>query len=152
MDSFTTVMSDLLVEIYYDVLRLEELALKKDTATSLSINEMHLIEIVGSATEEGVTISELAERLHVSRPSVTVAVNKLQRKGFVTKRDCEKDGRVVRVFLPAEGKKIFAYHKYYHRNMVNTLYNEFSEEEKDILIRAVEKLNRYFKRSVGERS
>lgn len=152
MDTFTAVVSDLLVEIYYDVLRLEELALKKDTATSLSINEMHLIEIVGYAEEEGVTISELAERLHISRPSTTVAVNKLQKKGFVTKRDCEKDGRVVRVFLPAEGKKIFAYHKYYHRNMVNALCKEFTDEEKDVMIRAIGKLNDYFKRSVGEKS
>jgi len=152
VDTFTAAISNLLVEIYYDVLRLEELALKKDTKTNLSINEMHLIEIVGYADEEGVTISDLADRLHISRPSTTEAVNKLKRKGFVTKKKCEMDGRVVRVYLPAEGKKIFAYHKYYHRNMVKALCSEFTEEEQAIMVRAIGKLNDYFKRSVGEKS
>ena len=151
MDHFTTAFNDLLVEIYYDVLRLEELALKKDGNTNLSINEMHLIEIVGYAKEEGISIGDLAAKLHISRPSTTVAVNKLVKKGFVRKEECQQDGRVVRVCLPEEGKKIFAYHKYYHRNMVKALCDEFSEEEKEYLVRVITKLNEYFKRSVGEK-
>ncbi len=151
MDKFMTAMNDLLIEIYYDVLRLEEKALKKDASVNLSINEMHLIEIVGEVGEAGISIGELANRLGISRPSTTVAVSKLEKKGFVRRADSKEDGRVVKVFLPAEGKKIFNYHKYYHRNMVKTLCNEFSDEEKECLIRAITKLNSFFKRSVGEK-
>ena len=150
MDDFSSALNSILVEVYHNILRVEELSLRKDSKVNLSINEMHLIEAVGSADGTGITISELAEKLKIRRPSATVAVNKLEKKGYVRKVDCENDGRVVRVYLTPEGKKIDAYHKYYPRNMVKEISDEFTDEEKICFMKAVRKLNEYFKKSIGD--
>jgi DNA-binding MarR family transcriptional regulator len=41
------------------------------------------------------TVSEIADRLHVSLPTVSKSVHKLKERGWVTLRRDEKDGRVV---------------------------------------------------------
>ena len=148
MDHFENALNGILVEAYHNILRLEELTLKKSNRINLSINEMHLLEIVGANNDTGISISELADKLGVKPPSVTVAVAKLEKRDFVKKSDCQTDGRVVRVFLTEQGRKIDAYHKYYHRNMVKAISEDFTDEEKEYLIRGIEKLNGYFKKSI----
>ena len=61
--------------------------------------------------EEGRTISSIAEDLGISMPSVTVAINKLQAKGYVQKVRCEADSRVVYVKLTRSGKRADAAHR-----------------------------------------
>jgi DNA-binding MarR family transcriptional regulator len=150
MDAFAVALNGLLVEAFYNVLRLEEMALRRANKISLSISEMHMIECVGKGKEAGRSISELAEDLCISRPSVTIAVNKLEKKGLVRKSGCEKDGRVVRVFLTPEGQKMEAFHRFYHRNMVKAISEGLTGEEKSILLRGIQKITEYFKISIGE--
>lgn len=150
MDIFAMELNAILVEAYHNILRLEEKALKMTSRIPLTINEMHLIECVGKGKENGRTVSELAHDLNIARPSATIAVKKLEKKGYVEKVSCENDGRVVRVHLTREGEKINAYHNFYHRSMVREISEVFSEEEKNCLIRAIRKLNEYFKKSIGE--
>jgi len=150
MDEFTNALNNILVEVYHNILRFEELSLQKGNRINLSISEMHLIENVGKAQETGISISQLAKELNITRPSATVAVNKLEKKGYLCKMDCQEDGRVVRVFLTYEGKKIDSYHKYYHKNMVKEISEKFSSEEKSCLLRGIYVLNNYFRNSIGD--
>lgn len=91
MGTFAADLNELLVEIYRNIEILEESELKK-SRLNLSISEIHLIELIAKAGG-GMTVSEIAERLKVTRPSVTVAVNKLVQKGYCEKRRREDDGR-----------------------------------------------------------
>lgn len=75
--------NELLVEIYRNVQILEQNELKKQRL-NISINEMHMIELIAKG-KTGMTVSEIAQQLKVTKPSVTVAVNKLVQKGY-----CEK--------------------------------------------------------------
>ena len=147
MDRFQQMLDDVLVGVYYNLLRLEESALKQGRL-ELTINEMHLIEQVGKADENGLTIREIADRLGIKSPSVTVAVKKLESKGFVIKESCLKDGRVVNVTLTKQGKLVDAYHKYYRRVLTKTISEGMSDSEKDVLLRAVHKINTYFEQTI----
>ena len=49
------------------------------------------------------TVSELAEKLHISSPGVTQMIDKLQARGFVTRYSPEKDQRIVRVTITEVG-------------------------------------------------
>jgi len=151
MDGFAAELNGILVEAYHNILRLEEQALKKTSKISLSISEMHLIECVGKGRENGRTVSELADDLNITRPSATIAVNKLEKKGYVKKASCENDGRVVRDYLTHEGEKIDAYHRFYHKNMVKEISDTMTDEEKNCLLKAIRKLNEYFIKSIGEK-
>ena len=139
-----------MIEIYHNIMRVEEDFLRNNDRIDLSIREMHLIEYVGEDKQNGKNISEIADYLNVARPSVTVAVNKLEKRGYLEKRSCQSDGRVVRVFLTKAGRKVNMYHHIYHMDMIREIEKGFTEQEQELLIRTIEKLNEFFKGSLGE--
>lgn len=150
MDKFAEALNEILVKAYHSILRLEEESLKAISDTSLSISEMHLIECIGKGNEEGANISKIASELCVTRPSATIAVNKLEKKGYVKKVNSQEDGRVVYVILTDKGREIDDIHKQYHRDMVDAVSKELSENERIYIIDVIHKLNEYFKKSVNE--
>ena len=145
MPMFSAELNELLVEIYRNIQILEESELKKNRL-NLSISEMHLIELI--AKEEGMTVSVIAQRLKVTKPSVTVAVNKLVQKGYCEKRRTEDDGRAVRVALTQAGKKVEAFHRRCHRSMIREISDDLTEEEKADLLRTMSRINSYFKTKI----
>ncbi len=149
MREFQRTLNYMLTEIYHNIMRVEEAFLQKNNRIDLSIQEMHLIECVGMDREGGKTVSEIAEYLKVARPTVTVAVKKLEKKGYLCKNGCHYDGRVVRVTLTREGRKVDMYHRQYHMMMIHEIEDEFDEEERGNLIRVVRRLNTFFEKSVG---
>ena len=85
MDAFAIALNEVLVDTYHNVLRVEEEALKKSGRIHLSIKEMHLIEAVGKGGEQGRTVSEIADAMNITRPTATVAINKLEKRGYLEK-------------------------------------------------------------------
>ena len=148
MQQFAEMINDMLVEVFDKILRVEEAFLQTGLGRGLTIREVHMIEYVGKGGKEGRTLSETADFLQVARPSVTVAVRKLEEKGFITKNSWAQDGRVVRITLTREGRKVYMYHMRFHTLMVRELQDSFSEEEKDVLSRAIGRLDRFFTKSI----
>jgi DNA-binding MarR family transcriptional regulator len=149
MQGFQKMLNNMLMQVYHNILRVEEEFLQNNVRINLTIREMHLIECVGLDKDNGKTLSEIAEYLKVARPSVTVAVGKLVKKGYLCKNGCDKDGRVIHVTLTREGRKVYLYHNLYHMSMIHEIEDEFGEEEQAVLIRVIAKLNKFFEKSVG---
>lgn len=150
MDAFSQELNDLLTDAFWSILRIEEQAANRVAGGDLSISEMHMLEAV-SKEENGRTISELAADQHITLSSVTIAVNKLVKKGYVEKVRHEQDGRQVFVKLTKMGRKVNAGHLYFHENMVRNVSAEMTEEEKAVLLKAMENLNRFFQRKLEPR-
>lgn len=146
MDELSAHLNDLLVDTFRYILKVEEETLKGSSGLDLSISEMHLLEAVGKGKEAGRTIGGIAEDLSITLPSVTVAINKLQRKGYVEKARGEEDSRTVFVRLTKTGKKADAAHRYFHENMVRSVVSEMNDEEKGALLKGIVKLNAFFRR------
>ena len=146
MVDFPKLLNNMLMQAYHNILRIEEEFLQKSAKINLTIREMHLIECIGESAPEGKTAGEIADFLKVARPSATVAIKKLEQKGYLNKSAGGADGRVVNVTLTREGRKVFLYHMRYHMNMVAELGQCFDEAEQECLIRAINKLNEFFER------
>jgi DNA-binding MarR family transcriptional regulator len=58
--------------------------------------------------QEGLTHSELAARLHVQPATITKMIQRMEKAGFVERRDDPKDQRVSRVYLSEAGYAIRA--------------------------------------------
>lgn len=144
LDDFGTQLNNLLVSTFRSVLKVEEQALKSSGSFDLSISEMHLIEAVGHATDGAASITDIADNLGITTPSVTIAVNKLQKKGYLTKVRSTQDGRVVHVALTDQGKAIDRRHTFFHEQMVLKVSKVFSTEERLVLLKGVSKLNDFF--------
>ena len=115
----------------------------KKQRLNISINEMHMIELIAKG-KTGMTVSEIAQQLKVTKPSVTVAVNKLVQKGYWRKQRLPGDGRAVQVMLTPEGKKVEAFHRRCHRRIIAEICEDLSEEEREELLRTMTRINSYF--------
>jgi DNA-binding MarR family transcriptional regulator len=62
--------------------------------------EMVLVRLLA---EPGLTQGELAERLGIEPPTLTRALNRLERAGLVERRPDDVDGRLVRIHLTTTG-------------------------------------------------
>lgn len=144
MDHFAEKLNDLIVEAFHSINKMEEQTIRRFTKIHVSISELHLLEAVAKGGDQGKTISALAQEQEITMPSVTVAINKLVRKGYVEKIKSESDGRRVYVKLTRQGQKVNSGHQYFHKNLARNVAADLTEEEKEILIRGIEKLNQYF--------
>ncbi len=152
MDAFSQELNGLLSDAFWSVLKIEEQAASMVAQGDLSISELHMLEAASKNEEQGRSISALAADLKITLSSVTIAVNKLVKKGYVEKIRSEQDGRQVFVKLTKLGRKVNAGHLYFHENMVRNVSEAMSEDEKEILVRAMKNLNKFFKRKLETRN
>lgn len=144
MDTKLEELNTLLVDTFNAILQVEEKNLKHVGNGELSIAEFHTLECIGKGEDRRRTVGEIAEALHVTVPTVTVCVNKLVKKGYVTKTKSERDARIAIIELTAEGRRMNRLHRYFHEQMVFSIDREFTDEEMDCLLRCIRKLNGYF--------
>ena len=58
-------------------------------------------------TKEGLSQKEIAERLKVKPPTVTMTIRRLEKMNLLSRQQDEKDQRVSRIYLTDEGKECF---------------------------------------------
>ena len=149
METFENRFNELLINTFRDILRVEELILQKNEP-NLSLGEVHLIEAVRNGEGRSRTVSEIAPYLRIAVPSVTIAVNKLVKKGYLIKEKSNEDGRSVRITLTRDGEKIYRLHCYLHQKLVRAAAEDMSEEEKNALLIGVKNLDDFFKKKIAK--
>lgn len=144
MDEFSRELNQLLVCTYRDVGKLEEGMLHSVSGMEVSIGELHLMEAIGETKDRGLLICELAQRVELTPPTVTVAINKLALKGYVLKTKSTQDKRSVIVTLTRLGKKVNAAHRYFHEQMVRNIEKLLTPAEREGMLRGMQTLNCFF--------
>jgi len=136
-------INDLLVEVYEDVIHIEEDAIKKGAFSDLSITEIHTIEAVGLYGSK--TMTEIASALDITMGTLTIAVDKLIKKGYLERSRSVTDRRIVNVSLTKRGKLAYRIHEKFHLDMVKAITTDFTPEEEEVLLSALTKLNKHLK-------
>lgn len=145
MKEFESNLNELLVKIFNYISRFEEQSLKAISKTSVTVTEAHILEIIGSKNQ---TVSNIAAEMNIAVPTATIAVKKLERKGFITKTACSSDARSFIICLTEEGKRINRAHNLFHKKMVRNVSRGLTDAEKDVLLSAIKKLKVFFKEKV----
>lgn len=143
MDGKINVLNELLVNVFDDIVTIEQMTLKEGAFKDLSITEMHTIAAIGMY--EPRTMSEVAADLNITVGTLTTAINNLVKKGYVERNRPENDRRIVQIMLTKKGKIAYRIHAKFHSDMVKTSISDLNPEEEDILVRALGKLNNFFK-------
>lgn len=139
-------LGNALYKLYHTVIRLEAAEIKDNkNCSDLTVNELNLLECIRSLTKgnDGPTISSIAAALDITRPSTTVAVNKLCAKKMTDKTDCTSDGRSVRVKLTAKGEKAYSVHHSFQTALVKSAKQEMSEQGWSVLTESIQKLTEF---------
>ncbi|GCD09358.1 MarR family winged helix-turn-helix transcriptional regulator [Clostridium tagluense] len=143
MSKCVGVVNELLVETFNDILQIEHKALKEGILKDLSITEVHTIDAIGMY--EYRTMTEVSQDLKITLGTLTTAVSKLLKKGYVDRKRGEEDRRSVMIALTRKGKLAYRIHDKFHSHMVHATIDVLNEEEEEVLIKSLEKLNNFFK-------
>lgn len=137
------VVNELLVDLFNRILAIEEESLKHK-GVKLSMSEIHVLEAI-TKTEEP-TMTNVANKLGITVGSLTVSVNTLYQKGYVSRERDPEDRRKVIIGILPKAEEVLEKHNEFHNEMINSIFNDLKVEEDELLISSLRKLSSYFKR------
>ncbi len=135
-------LDDLLSGTFQSILRIEEQSLDNKFTRGLTITDVHTIVAIGLHEQNPMNVA--ATRLGVTMATLTTAVNKLERLGFVRRTRSDEDRRKVLLSLTCAGRKVYRVHRIFHEKMVDAALSELSEGEERVLAVALMKVKAFF--------
>lgn len=94
--------------------------------------------------KDGITMTEITQKIHKKKNTVTVLVDKLIRYGYIRKQTDDADRRTTRIFLTEKGRSIEAPYHNISKTLLETAYGNFDAEDKRTLIALLEKMLQNF--------
>ena len=95
MDRAYDTFHDVLVNLFNEIMDVEEKAIITPEFHDITNNDMHVIEAVGIGKPQ--SMSAVARILSVTVGTLTIAMNNLVKKGYVSRERSSEDRRVVLV-------------------------------------------------------
>lgn len=134
-----------LMEVIYDVSdkinAYNNVPKQYGTDDFLSMLEAHTISIIGD--REKISITEIAKAKHKTKGAVSQTIEKLSKKGMLTKDQHPTDKRLYVLNLTEKGKKVYNVHKEKDRIAFNRFLDRlegYEEEDFNIVIDILSKI------------
>lgn len=143
------ILNEILVRLFRDIMDIEEKAIITQEFKDLTNNDMHVIEAIG--LDEPKNMTSIARELSVTVGTLTIAMNSLVKKGYVVRERGKEDRRVVYIALSEKGRKAYAHHAEFHKEMIQGISEELDAEELRVLAHALTKLDRWFRQKEREK-
>lgn len=141
MNNLYQEINDALYHAYYGIQRIEEEELKKSRFNDLTPKELHALDAI--TMYEHPTTSQVAEKLHLTRATMTVTVDRLVRKGYVERIRGQQDRRVVHLKLTMRGRVVCRAYHAYHNRMVKSFLQNLDENELQNIYHAFKNLDEF---------
>ena len=136
-------LNEVLVSLFRDVNDIEQKAIITSEFSDITNNDMQVIDDIG--IDRPKNMSSIARELSVTVGTLTISVNSLVKKGYVVRNRSSEDRRVVFISLSEKGVKAYYHHKKFHEQMIDSVVKELTEEELEALVKALTKLNTWFR-------
>jgi len=125
-------------KLSHSLAEMEELAREDHNLNDLTLVQMHYLEIISELSNPNIT--ELATAMALTKPTVTVALDKLMQKGYVAKIQSDEDRRSSHLHLTKKGMQINAVHEHAHARFVELMQEALEPAELEQLANLLEKL------------
>ena len=136
------ILNEVLVRLFRDIMDIEEKAIITSEYQDITNNDMHVIEAIGIGAPKNM--------LSVTVGTLTIAMNSLVKKGYVVRERGQEDRRVVYISLSDRGRRAYAHHARFHKEMIDALMEKLDGQEKRVLIQALTKLDQWFRKKEYE--
>ena len=97
MDNSYRALNDVLVDLFNDIMDIEQDAIITGEFRDITNNDMHIIEAVGIGEPQN--MSSIAKKMSVTMGTLTTSMNNLVKKDYVLRERSEADRRVVYIRL-----------------------------------------------------
>ena len=142
MDTYKT-LNEVLVNLFRDVMDIEQKAIITEEFQDITNNDMHIIEAIGM--NEPKNMSTIAREISVTVGTLTIAMNSLVKKGYVLRERGKEDRRVDYISLTERGRAAYVHHARFHKAMIDSISDELTSEEMELLIKTLTKLDKWFR-------
>lgn len=116
---------------------LDQIRLRIWDRENLTVTQLRLL---GHLLDQGgLSNAELAERLYVTRPSVSALLERLERGGFIRREVSPNDRRGIQIWLEPRGVEVQESLREEIRDYVGSLFEGLNEKDIDDFICIVEK-------------
>jgi MarR family transcriptional regulator, 2-MHQ and catechol-resistance regulon repressor len=119
---------------------LEERLQASVAAHDLTLTEFGILEVLYH--KGPLLLGEVQKRILVSSGGVTYLVDRLEKKGFVTREECEGDRRARYASLTAAGEEVIARIFPQHAEYIESLMSPLSDDEKQVAISLLRRVGR----------
>ena len=145
MDQAYEMFHEVLVKLFNDIMNIEAKAIITPEFKDITNNDMHVINAIGVGTTKN--MSSIAKELSVTVGTLTISMNSLVKKGYVIRERGKEDRRVVYISLSEKGLRAYRHHEEFHRQMIEAVLENLTEDETESLVKALAKLERWFRRT-----
>lgn len=146
----TNMLNEVLVNIFNNMMTIEEKAIITKEFKDITNNDFHVLEAVG--IEEPRSVSNIAKRLSVTAGTLNVAMNSLEKKGYIVRERSQKDKRVVLATLTEKGRKAFFHHRDFHKRMIHAIVHGLGDDEVCALHKCLSRLMNFFEENAQKNS
>jgi len=108
---------------------------------NLSMKQIHYLEIITRLGNP--TLSEIADALKITKPSVTAIVEKLANQKYLKKVQSDEDRRAFHVHVTKKGVRVSKLHDDVHRLLVDSFQKALSVAELKKLTSLLNKIVEY---------
>jgi DNA-binding MarR family transcriptional regulator len=116
----------------------EQLSAALTRTCGLSINEFQILLRADRAADPGIRLGELCSAVRLTQPSLSRAVARLERHGWLHRAGAPGDGRGVLITLTAAGREVLARGSAVHTQTISELLlDRLTPDEQDLLARAL---------------
>ena len=129
---------DAIARLSREIGHLEEAAKDQFDFKELTLTQMNYLETISQLGNPNLT--ELAAELHLTKPTVKVAVDKLIEKDFIYRVKSDDDRRSAHFHLTVKGKLINHTHDFAHKQMAEMIAQKLDETEVGLLVMLLEKV------------
>lgn len=143
MEKDRMVLNHLFVNVFNQILKIEEKVIREETDLNLTVTEMHVIEAMGKTTAK--TMTEVADKLNITLGTLTASINRLLEKGYVERTKDGEDRRIVRIALTPKGMEAFDIHNRYHGEMMDSVLTHLNDAEAEVLSTTLVKISDFFR-------
>jgi DNA-binding MarR family transcriptional regulator len=113
-----------LVRIARKYARIEELPISIDGGGEVTTREAHIIQAIGE--DKDLNVTNLANRVGITKSAASQMATKLAAKGFVEKRQAPHSNKEYLLFLTQSGWQVFHAHERFHGKDMTELVNRLN--------------------------
>ena len=137
-------LNQVLKDLFYKILRLQEKSVSQSANEQLSRTEMHILESVQDTPDA--TLTNIADALGITKATASVSIARLAQKEYLQKVKITEDKRKSILQLTDKGQYCCRKHRQFHDMMVDSVLNEFRIEEYPEVIKSLQALLDFFGR------
>lgn len=123
---------------------LEYFLQEKFNVYDLDLTKEQMIVLKRLHDDDGLSQNELAFLTLRNKSSLTRLLIKMEKKNYIFREQCIDDKRINQVYLTEKGREIFRRSKPAIKEMIDTMEQNISEDEKKQIIYILKKIQKNF--------